>query len=196
MVYLYDMYSLPCQQYDFVCPGRLQPTDTLHQTTCYRYVSRLDHFLIKRCHHVSQVFTPSWGLESSPCLGLQKVRNMVYDWHYTGTHWDRIILKFGWYIGLCSHQLNHSVNFWFCFSDCDSVRFKASSYAALHRGRPPERPLNCKKPPHLGRLDLFQFSSDWCEINGSIDFKRMILWDFWLFLFHPELGPFISFTLS
>uniref|UniRef100_A0A8C6P7H6 Bromodomain and WD repeat domain containing 1 n=1 Tax=Nothobranchius furzeri TaxID=105023 RepID=A0A8C6P7H6_NOTFU len=35
--------------------------------------------------------------------------------------------------------------------DCDGMRFKASSYAALHRGRPPERPLKCKQPPHLGR---------------------------------------------
>uniref|UniRef100_A0A672I566 Bromodomain and WD repeat domain containing 1 n=1 Tax=Salarias fasciatus TaxID=181472 RepID=A0A672I566_SALFA len=35
--------------------------------------------------------------------------------------------------------------------DGDSVRLKASSYAALHRGRPPERPLNCKKPSHLGK---------------------------------------------
>uniref|UniRef100_A0A8C6P815 Bromodomain and WD repeat domain containing 1 n=1 Tax=Nothobranchius furzeri TaxID=105023 RepID=A0A8C6P815_NOTFU len=33
--------------------------------------------------------------------------------------------------------------------DCDGMRFKASSYAALHRGRPPERPLKCKQPPHL-----------------------------------------------
>ncbi|XP_069390311.1 bromodomain and WD repeat-containing protein 3 isoform X3 [Paralichthys olivaceus] len=33
--------------------------------------------------------------------------------------------------------------------DCERVRFKASSYAALHRGRPPERPLYCKNPPHL-----------------------------------------------
>ncbi|XP_061916442.1 bromodomain and WD repeat-containing protein 3 isoform X2 [Entelurus aequoreus] len=33
--------------------------------------------------------------------------------------------------------------------DCDAVRFQASSYAALHRGRPPERPSNCKKPPHI-----------------------------------------------
>ncbi|XP_008423491.1 bromodomain and WD repeat-containing protein 3 [Poecilia reticulata] len=32
--------------------------------------------------------------------------------------------------------------------DCDSVQLKASSYAALHRGRPPERPLNQKQPPH------------------------------------------------
>ncbi|KAM4742969.1 bromodomain and WD repeat-containing protein 3 [Anableps anableps] len=32
--------------------------------------------------------------------------------------------------------------------DCDSVQLKASSYAALHRGRPPERPLNQKHPPH------------------------------------------------
>uniref|UniRef100_A0A7N6A021 Bromo domain-containing protein n=1 Tax=Anabas testudineus TaxID=64144 RepID=A0A7N6A021_ANATE len=36
--------------------------------------------------------------------------------------------------------------------DCESVRFKASSYAALHRGRPPEMPLNCKKPPHLVKV--------------------------------------------
>ncbi|XP_041851366.1 bromodomain and WD repeat-containing protein 3 [Melanotaenia boesemani] len=36
--------------------------------------------------------------------------------------------------------------------DCDSVRFNASSYAALHRGRPPERPLNCKKPPHIVKV--------------------------------------------
>ncbi|XP_037631117.1 bromodomain and WD repeat-containing protein 3 [Sebastes umbrosus] len=36
--------------------------------------------------------------------------------------------------------------------DCDSVRFNASSYAALHRGRPPERPFNCKKPPHLVKV--------------------------------------------
>ncbi|KAG7261012.1 hypothetical protein CRUP_019688, partial [Coryphaenoides rupestris] len=34
-------------------------------------------------------------------------------------------------------------------SDCNNVWLKASSYAALHRGRPPERPLNAKKPPHL-----------------------------------------------
>ncbi|XP_034722866.1 bromodomain and WD repeat-containing protein 3 isoform X1 [Etheostoma cragini] len=36
--------------------------------------------------------------------------------------------------------------------DCDNVRFNASSYAALHRGRPPERPFNCKKPPHLVKV--------------------------------------------
>uniref|UniRef100_A0A8C2X8P2 Bromodomain and WD repeat domain containing 1 n=1 Tax=Cyclopterus lumpus TaxID=8103 RepID=A0A8C2X8P2_CYCLU len=36
--------------------------------------------------------------------------------------------------------------------DCDSVRFNASSYAALHRGRPPERPYSCKKPPHLVKV--------------------------------------------
>ncbi|XP_007575184.1 bromodomain and WD repeat-containing protein 1, partial [Poecilia formosa] len=32
--------------------------------------------------------------------------------------------------------------------DCDGVQLKVSSYAALHRGRPPERPLNQKQPPH------------------------------------------------
>ncbi|XP_075906075.1 bromodomain and WD repeat-containing protein 3 [Nelusetta ayraudi] len=36
--------------------------------------------------------------------------------------------------------------------DCDSARFPASSYAALHRGRPPERPLNCKKTLHLVKI--------------------------------------------
>ncbi|XP_077579286.1 bromodomain and WD repeat-containing protein 3 isoform X2 [Stigmatopora nigra] len=33
--------------------------------------------------------------------------------------------------------------------ECDGVRLKTSSYAALHRGRPPERPFNSKKPPHI-----------------------------------------------
>ncbi|TRY85163.1 hypothetical protein DNTS_006353 [Danionella cerebrum] len=28
--------------------------------------------------------------------------------------------------------------------ECDKSRWKASSFAALHRGRPPERPLNCR----------------------------------------------------
>ncbi|KAF6718804.1 Bromodomain and WD repeat-containing protein 1 [Oryzias melastigma] len=36
--------------------------------------------------------------------------------------------------------------------DCDGVRLKASSYAALHRGRPPERPSNHKKPQHLVKV--------------------------------------------
>ncbi|CAJ1065766.1 bromodomain and WD repeat-containing protein 3 isoform X4 [Xyrichtys novacula] len=36
--------------------------------------------------------------------------------------------------------------------DCNNVRLRASSYAALHRGRPPERPLNCKKNPHLVKV--------------------------------------------
>ncbi|XP_068601910.1 bromodomain and WD repeat-containing protein 3 [Brachionichthys hirsutus] len=36
--------------------------------------------------------------------------------------------------------------------DCDNVWFQASSYAALHRGRPPERPLSCKKPPNLVKV--------------------------------------------
>ncbi|XP_074535944.1 PH-interacting protein isoform X2 [Halichoeres trimaculatus] len=36
--------------------------------------------------------------------------------------------------------------------DCNNVRLRASSFAALHRGRPPERPFNCKKPPHLVKV--------------------------------------------
>uniref|UniRef100_A0A671USR1 Bromodomain and WD repeat domain containing 1 n=1 Tax=Sparus aurata TaxID=8175 RepID=A0A671USR1_SPAAU len=43
--------------------------------------------------------------------------------------------------------------------DCDNVRFQSSSYAALHRGRPPERPSNCKKPLPLGRSGLTQYPS-------------------------------------
>lgn len=81
--FISGLFSLSCPYNDlfyviclFACTDRLQPTDILHQTTCYRYVSRLDHFLIKRCHHVSQVFILSWDLESSPCLGLQKVSSL------------------------------------------------------------------------------------------------------------------------
>uniref|UniRef100_A0A7N6B7T8 Bromo domain-containing protein n=1 Tax=Anabas testudineus TaxID=64144 RepID=A0A7N6B7T8_ANATE len=58
--------------------------------------------------------------------------------------------------------------------DCESVRFKASSYAALHRGRPPEMPLNCKKPPHLGKSKLTgvqRFSS----INPVSNYEHMRL---------------------
>ncbi|XP_044057569.1 bromodomain and WD repeat-containing protein 3 isoform X2 [Siniperca chuatsi] len=62
--------------------------------------------------------------------------------------------------------------------DCDSVRSKASSYAALHRGRPPERPLNCKKPPHLVKIlrgreltGAQRFSS----INPVSNYERMRL---------------------
>lgn len=66
-----------CIQCHFiVCPDRLQPTDMLHQTICSRYVSRLGQYLIKRCHHVSQVSTLSWGLENSQCLGQRKVHSL------------------------------------------------------------------------------------------------------------------------
>ncbi|KAM9318229.1 bromodomain and WD repeat-containing protein 3 [Pholidichthys leucotaenia] len=56
--------------------------------------------------------------------------------------------------------------------DCDRMRFKASSYAALHRGRPPERPLNCKKPlllvkVHRGReLTGVQRFSSICPVSN------------------------------
>ncbi|KAI4883177.1 hypothetical protein NFI96_033131, partial [Prochilodus magdalenae] len=33
--------------------------------------------------------------------------------------------------------------------DCGSSRWKGTSFAALHRGRPPERPLSCRDPPNL-----------------------------------------------
>ncbi|XP_065816441.1 bromodomain and WD repeat-containing protein 3 isoform X3 [Labrus bergylta] len=36
--------------------------------------------------------------------------------------------------------------------DCVDVRLRASSFAALHRGRPPEKPFNHKKPPHLVKV--------------------------------------------
>uniref|UniRef100_A0A4W6D1F9 Bromodomain and WD repeat domain containing 1 n=1 Tax=Lates calcarifer TaxID=8187 RepID=A0A4W6D1F9_LATCA len=60
--------------------------------------------------------------------------------------------------------------------DCDSVWFKASSYAALHRGRPPERPLNCKNPPPLGTTGreltgVHRFSS----INPVSNYEHMRL---------------------
>uniref|UniRef100_A0AAQ4PVG5 Bromodomain and WD repeat domain containing 1 n=1 Tax=Gasterosteus aculeatus aculeatus TaxID=481459 RepID=A0AAQ4PVG5_GASAC len=60
--------------------------------------------------------------------------------------------------------------------DCDRVRFNGSSYAALHRGRPPERPFNCKKPPHLGAsgrelTGVQRFSS----VNPVSNYERMRL---------------------
>nr|XP_043888141.1 bromodomain and WD repeat-containing protein 3 isoform X2 [Solea senegalensis] len=62
--------------------------------------------------------------------------------------------------------------------DCERVQFKASSYAALHRGRPPERPLNCKNPPHLVKVHqgreltgVQHFSS----INPVSNYERMRL---------------------
>uniref|UniRef100_A0A8C9ZSM8 Bromodomain and WD repeat domain containing 1 n=1 Tax=Sander lucioperca TaxID=283035 RepID=A0A8C9ZSM8_SANLU len=62
--------------------------------------------------------------------------------------------------------------------DCDNVRFNTSSYAALHRGRPPERPFNCKKPPHLVKVHrgreltgVQRFSS----INPVSNYERMRL---------------------
>nr|XP_057935407.1 bromodomain and WD repeat-containing protein 3 [Doryrhamphus excisus] len=62
--------------------------------------------------------------------------------------------------------------------DCDGVRFQASSYAALHRGRPPERPLNCRKPPHIVKVyrgreltGVQRFSS----INPISNYERMRL---------------------
>ncbi|XP_030632617.1 bromodomain and WD repeat-containing protein 3 [Chanos chanos] len=33
--------------------------------------------------------------------------------------------------------------------DCGSVQWKGSTFAALHRGRPPERPLKCRDAPNL-----------------------------------------------
>lgn len=70
---------------------------------------------------------------------------------------------------LAGNRLTHSLNFLFCFSDCDNVRFKASSYAALHRGRPPERPLNCKNPPHLGTSDFTQGFTVSMRQDGQMD---------------------------
>ncbi|XP_053730106.1 bromodomain and WD repeat-containing protein 3 isoform X1 [Synchiropus splendidus] len=62
--------------------------------------------------------------------------------------------------------------------DWDNVQCKASSYAALHRGRPPERPLNCKEPLslvkiHRGRelTGVQRYSS----INPVSNYERMRL---------------------
>lgn len=37
-----------------------------------------------------------------------------------------------------------------CDTDCGRSRWKSSTFAALHRGRPPERPLSCRDAPNLG----------------------------------------------
>ncbi|KAM9359280.1 bromodomain and WD repeat-containing protein 3 [Symphorus nematophorus] len=62
--------------------------------------------------------------------------------------------------------------------DCDSVRFQASSYAALHRGRPPERPLNCKKPLHLVKIHRgreLTGAQRFSSINPVSNYERMRL---------------------
>ncbi|KAG7223050.1 hypothetical protein INR49_015939, partial [Caranx melampygus] len=62
--------------------------------------------------------------------------------------------------------------------DCDNVRFKASSYAALHRGRPPERPLNCKNPPHLVKVHRgreLTGAQRFSSINPVSNYERMRL---------------------
>ncbi|XP_054649152.1 bromodomain and WD repeat-containing protein 3 isoform X3 [Dunckerocampus dactyliophorus] len=62
--------------------------------------------------------------------------------------------------------------------DCDGMRFQASSYAALHRGRPPERPLNCKKPPHI--VNVYRGreltgAQSFSSINPISNYERMRL---------------------
>ncbi|XP_009869590.1 PREDICTED: bromodomain and WD repeat-containing protein 1-like, partial [Apaloderma vittatum] len=37
-------------------------------------------------------------------------------------------------------------------SDCRNTVWKGSAFAALHRGRPPEIPVNYGTPPNLGKL--------------------------------------------
>uniref|UniRef100_A0A665U0E2 Bromodomain and WD repeat domain containing 1 n=1 Tax=Echeneis naucrates TaxID=173247 RepID=A0A665U0E2_ECHNA len=59
--------------------------------------------------------------------------------------------------------------------DCDSVWFKASSYAALHRGRPPERPLNCKNPLPIGTSGLLTGVHRFSSINPVSNYERMRL---------------------
>lgn len=38
------------------------------------------------------------------------------------------------------------------FKDCRNTVWKGSAFAALHRGRPPEIPVNYGTPPNLGKL--------------------------------------------
>lgn len=143
------------------CLGRLLPTDISHQIICYGSVSRSDQFLTKRCHHVSQVYTLFLGLENSQCLGPPKVHK---SWGASEHYSDNFRTPDCGTLTVEIVQVSHSEKSWqsakwfftfcLCTSDCDSARFEASSYAALHRGRPPERPLNCKKTLHLGTSNL------------------------------------------
>lgn len=66
--YLFSIYTVFSP-----LPHRLQLTHMLHQTICYKYVSRSDLFLTKTCHPVSLACTHSWGPESSRCSGPRKV---------------------------------------------------------------------------------------------------------------------------
>ncbi|XP_041659062.1 bromodomain and WD repeat-containing protein 3 isoform X2 [Cheilinus undulatus] len=62
--------------------------------------------------------------------------------------------------------------------DCISARLRASSYAALHRGRPPERPLNCKTPPQLVKVHRgreLTGAQHFSSINPVSNYERMRL---------------------
>ncbi|XP_077397940.1 bromodomain and WD repeat-containing protein 3 isoform X2 [Festucalex cinctus] len=62
--------------------------------------------------------------------------------------------------------------------ECDGVRLKTSSYAALHRGRPPERPLNSKKPPHIVNVCRgreLTGAQRYSSINPASNYGRMHL---------------------
>lgn len=39
----------------------------------------------------------------------------------------------------------------YTFVDCKYTNWKGSGIAALHRGRPPEIPINCGRKPSLGK---------------------------------------------
>lgn len=131
------------------CLGRLLPTDISHRTICYGSVSRSDQSLTKRCHHVFQVYTLFSGLENSQCLGPPKVSKAYSHSAWWKWRWFLTVTKAGMWLNVLIF-----CKFFVFISDCDSARFPASSYAALHRGRPPERPLNCKKTLHLGTSHL------------------------------------------
>uniref|UniRef100_A0A8C7T5G7 Bromodomain and WD repeat domain containing 1 n=1 Tax=Oncorhynchus mykiss TaxID=8022 RepID=A0A8C7T5G7_ONCMY len=52
-----------------------------------------------------------------------------------------------------------------------NVRRKGSSFAALHRGRPPEMPLTCKDPPNLGRE--LTGTQRFCPVNPVSNYQHM-----------------------
>lgn len=80
-----------------------------------------------------------------------------------------------------------------CISESESSQLPASSYAALHWGRPPERPLNCKRTLHLGRFCLFHVSFPKWKVEDVHVFAGWLLVS-WLSSW-PLGGFILSITL-
>lgn len=128
---------------------RLLPTDISHQTTFCRYASRSVRFWTERFRLVCQECTLYWGLGNTLYCEGQKVRS---GWSFQPHQL--------WCESVSYPSLNVTACLLSTSLDCGSSRWKASTFAALHRGRPPERPLSCRDANIGENLQLITCTND------------------------------------